>query len=358
MEDEKTQNDAVVNESEEAKTDEQSIPSIDIPSIAVPKIEIISDIDDSKLTVDESSIVSEAKAEDKDEKADKKAEPVLSDENVEKSEPAAEPVAEEKPEEKVEPKSEEKVEAVAEEKAEEKSEPESKPAPELTPKLELKAEEKAEPEAAKVEEPQSEAKPEKVEEPKPKEKVVKIVKLEPKVKMDVKMVPWDESKHKAKAGENVITKFFKSAKARAIGIIVAIVVVIVAITGILAFNVGPLAKPAPMTIEQYVKSNKKAARDLADIATRNTNGFMTMRIVVKGDELQALYTFNKQANKDVLPTIKAAMRQAFNEPKAVKTFTTLPAGFPADKIRPSHVRVVLYNHDGKEILVKVYPTMK
>lgn len=317
MEDEKTQNDAAVNESEEAKTDEKSIPAIDIPSIAVPKIEIISDIDDSKLTVDEPSIVSEAKTE-----------------------------------EKAEPKAEEKVEAVAEEKAEEKSEPEpeSKPEP--------KAEEKSEPEAAKVEEPQSEAKPEKVEESKPKEKVVKIVKLEPKVKMDAKMVPWDESKHKAEAGENVFTKFFKSAKVRAIGIIVAFVVVIVAITGILAFSVGPLAKPAPMTIEQYVKSNKKAARDLADIATRNTNGFMTMRIVVKGDELQALYTFNKQANNDVLPTIKAAMRQAFNEPKAVKTFTTLPAGFPADKIRPSHVRVVLYNHDGKEILVKVYPTMK
>ena len=77
MEDEKTQNDATVNESEEAKTDEQSIPAIDIPSIAVPKIEIISDIDDSKLTVDEPSIVSEAKAEDKDEKADEKAEPCL-----------------------------------------------------------------------------------------------------------------------------------------------------------------------------------------------------------------------------------------------------------------------------------------
>lgn len=337
MEDEKAQNDAKVNESEEAKTDEQSIPALDIPSIAVPKIEIISDIDDSKLTVDEPSIVSEAKAD-----------------------------------EKAEPKSEEKVEAVAEEKAEEKSEPESesKPEPEVEPESEPKAEEKveptpepkaeekAEPEAAKVEEPQSEAKPEKVEESKPKEKVVKIVKLEPKVKMNAKMVPWDESKHKAEAGENVFTKFFKSAKARAIGIIVAFVVVIVAITGILAFSVGPLAKPAPMTIEQYVKSNKKAARDLADIATRNTNGFMTMRIVVKGDELQALYTFNKQANKDVLPTIKAAMRQAFNEPKAVKTFTTLPAGFPADKIRPSHVRVVLYNHDGKELLVKVYPTMK
>lgn len=333
MEDEKAQNDAKVNESKEAKTDEQSIPALDIPSIAVPKIEIISDIDDSKLTVDEPSIVSEAKAE-----------------------------------EKVEPKAEEKVEAVAEEKIEEKSEPESesKSEPEVEPETEPKTEEKAEPtsepkaeaEAAKVEEPQSEAKPEKVEESKSKEKVVKIVKLEPKVKMDAKMVPWDESKHKAEAGENVFTKFFKSAKARAIGIIVAFVVVIVAITGILAFSVGPLAKPAPMTIEQYVKSNKKAARDLADIATRNTNGFMTMRIVVKGDELQALYTFNKQANKDVLPTIKAAMRQAFNEPKAVKTFTTLPAGFPADKIRPSHVRVVLYNHDGKELLVKVYPTMK
>lgn len=317
MEDEKAQNDAKVNESKEAKTDEQSIPALDIPSIAVPKIEIISDIDDSKLAADEPSIVSEAKTD-----------------------------------EKVEPKSEEKVETVAEEKTEEKSEPE------VEPKTEPKAEEKAEPDVAKVEEPQSEAKPEKVEESKPKEKVVKIVKLEPKVKMDAKMVPWDESKHKAEAGENVFTKFFKSAKARAIGIIVAFVVVIVAITGILAFSVGPLAKPAPMTIEQYVKSNKKAARDLADIATRNTNGFMTMRIVVKGDELQALYTFNKQANKDVLPTIKAAMRQAFNEPKAVKTFTTLPAGFPADKIRPSHVRVVLYNHDGKEILVKVYPTMK
>lgn len=331
MEDEKTQNDATVNESEEVKADEKSIPAIDIPSIAVPKIEIISDIDDSKLTVDEPSIVSEAKTE-------------------------------EKSDEKAEPKSEEKVEAVAEEKAEEKSEPEpepeSKPEPKVEPEPEPKAEEKAEPEAAKVEEPQSEVTPEKVEESKPKEKVVKIVKLEPKVKMDVKMVPWDESKHKAEAGENIFTKFFKSAKARAIGIIVAIVVVIVAITGALAFSVGPLAKPAPMTIEQYVKSNKKAARDLADIATRNTNGFMTMRIVVKGDELQALYTFNKQANKDVLPTIKAAMRQAFNEPKAVKTFTTLPAGFPADKIRPSHVRVVLYNHDGKELLVKVYPTMK
>lgn len=333
MEDEKAQNDAKVNESKEAKTDEQSIPALDIPSIAVPKIEIISDIDDSKLTVDEPSIVSEAKAE-----------------------------------EKVEPKAEEKVEAVAEEKIEEKSEPESesKSEPEVEPETEPKIEEKAEPtsepkaeaEAAKVEEPQSEAKPEKVEESKSKEKVVKIVKLEPKVKMNAKMVPWDESKHKAEAGENVFTKFFKSAKARAIGIIVAFVVVIVAITGILAFSVGPLAKPAPMTIEQYVKSNKKAARDLADIATRNTNGFMTMRIVVKGDELQALYTFNKQANNDVLPTIKAAMRQAFNEPKAVKTFTTLPAGFPADKIRPSHVRVVLYNHDGKELLVKVYPTMK
>lgn len=337
MEDEKAQNDAKVNESKEAKTDEQSIPSLDIPSIAIPKIEIISDIDDSKLTTDEPSIVSEAKTE-----------------------------------EKAEPKAEEKVEAVAEEKAEEKSEPEpeSKPEPKAEPETEPKAEEKAEPtpepkaeekaepEAAKVEEPQSEAKPEKVEESKPKEKVVKIVKLEPKVKMDAKMVPWDESKHKAEAGENVFTKFFKSAKARAIGIIVAFVVVIVAITGVLAFSVGPLAKPAPMTIEQYVKSNKKAARDLADIATRNTNGFMTMRIVVKGDELQALYTFNKQANNDVLPTIKAAMRQAFNEPKAVKTFTTLPAGFPADKIRPSHVRVVLYNHDGKELLVKVYPTMK
>lgn len=333
MEDEKAQNDAKVNESKEAKTDEQSIPALDIPSIAVPKIEIISDIDDSKLTVDEPSIVSEAKAE-----------------------------------EKVEPKAEEKVEAVAEEKIEEKSEPESesKSEPEVEPETEPKTEEKAEPtsepkaeaEAAKVEEPQSEAKPEKVEESKSKEKVVKIVKLEPKVKMDAKMVPWDESKHKAEAGENVFTKFFKSAKARAIGIIVAFVVVIVAITGILAFSVGPLAKPAPMTIEQYVKSNKKAARDLADIATRNTNGFMTMRIVVKGDELQALYIFNRQANKDVLPTIKAAMRQAFNEPKAVKTFTTLPAGFPADKIRPSHVRVVLYNHDGKELLVKVYPTMK
>ena len=321
MEDEKTQNDATVNESEEAKTDEQLIPSIDIPSIAVPKIEIISDIDDSKLTVDEPSIVSEAKAEDKDEKADEKAEPVLSDENVEKSEPVAEPVAEEKPEEKAEP--------VAEEKSE----------PEPEPKAEVKAEKAEEPKETKVAEPVVEKKSE--------EKAEK--KAEPKS---------DESKHKAKAGENAIAKFFKSAKARTVGIIVAFVVVIVAITGILAFNVGPLAKPAPMTIEQYVKSNKKAARDLADIATRNTNGFMTMRIVVKGDELQALYTFNKQANKDVLPTIKAAMRQAFNEPKAVKTFTTLPAGFPADKIRPSHVRVVLYNHDGKEILVKVYPTMK
>lgn len=326
MEDEKTQNDATVNESEEVKTDEQSIPAIDIPSIAVPKIEIISDIDDSKLTVDEPSIVSEAKAEDKDEKAEEKAEPVFSDENVEKSEPAAEPVAEEKPEEKAEPV------------AEEKSEPEPKP--------------KAEPKAEKVEEPKEvKLVAEPVVEKKPEEKAEKKAehKAEPKS---------DDSKHKAEAGENVITKFFKSAKARAIGIIVAFVVVIVAITGVLAFSVGPLAKPAPMTIEQYVKSNKKAARDLADIATRNTNGFMTMRIVVKGDELQALYTFNKQANKDVLPTIKAAMRQAFNEPKAVKTFTTLPAGFPADKIRPSHVRVVLYNHDGKELLVKVYPTMK
>lgn len=321
MEDEKTQNDAAVNESEEAKTDEKSIPSIDIPSIAVPKIEIISDIDDSKLTVDEPSIVSEAKAENKDEKADEKAEPALSDENVEKSEPVAEPVAEEKPEEKAEPV------------AEEKSGPEPEP--------------KAEPKAEKVEEPKEAKAAEPVVEKKSEEKAEQ--KAEPKS---------DESKHKAKAGENAIAKFFKSAKARTVGIIVAFVVVIVAITGILAFNVGPLAKPAPMTIEQYVKSNKKAARDLADIATRNTNGFMTMRIVVKGDELQALYTFNKQANKDVLPTIKAAMRQAFNEPKAVKTFTTLPAGFPADKIRPSHVRVVLYNHDGKEILVKVYPTMK
>lgn len=311
MEDEKAQNDATVNESEEAKTDEKSIPAIDIPSIAVPKIEIISDIDDSKLTVDEPSIVSEAKAEDKDEKSEEKvesvaeekseekAEPVLSDENVEKVE--AEPVVEEKAEEKPEPK------------AQEKAEPE------------LKAEKAEAPKEAKPEEKSAKA---------------------------------DSSKHKVEAGENIFTKFFKSAKARAIGIIVAIVVVIVAITGILACSVGPLAKPAPMTIEQYVKSNKKAARDLADIATRNTNGFMTMRIVVKGDELQALYTFNKQANKDVLPTIKAAMRQAFNEPKAVKTFTTLPAGFPADKIRPSHVRVVLYNHDGKEILVKVYSTMK
>lgn len=325
MEDEKTQNDAVVNESEEAKTDEQSIPAIDIPSIAVPKIEIISDIDDSKLTVDEPSIVSEAKAEDKDEKADEKAEPALSDENVEKSEPVAEPVAEEKPEEKAEP--------VVEEKSE----------PEPEPKAEAKAEKAEEPKETKVAEPVVEKKSEEKAEKKADKKA------EPKS---------DESKHKAKAGENVITKFFKSAKARTVGIIVAIVVVVVAITGILAFNVGPLAKPAPMTIEQYVKSNKKAARDLADIATRNTNGFMTMRIVVKGDELQALYTFNKQANKDVLPTIKAAMRQAFNEPKAVKTFTTLPAGFPADKIRPSHVRVVLYNHDGKELLVKVYPTMK
>lgn len=322
MEDEKTQNDATVNESEEAKTDEQSIPAIDIPSIAVPKIEIISDIDDSKLTVDEPSIVSEAKAEDKDEKTDEKAEPALSDENVEKSEPVADPVAEEKSEEKAEP--------VAEEKSE----------PEPEPKAEAKAEKVEEPKEAKlVSEPVVEKKPE--------EKAEK--KAEPKS---------DDSKHKAKADENAIAKFFKSAKARTVGIIVTIVVVIVAITGILAFSVGPLAKPAPMTIEQYVKSNKKAARDLADIATRNTNGFMTMRIVVKGDELQALYTFNKQANKDVLPTIKAAMRQAFNEPKAVKTFTTLPAGFPSDKIRPSHVRVVLYNHDGKEILVKVYPTMK
>lgn len=315
MEDEKTQNDATVNESEEAKTDEQSIPAIDIPSIAVPKIEIISDIDDSKLTVDEPSIVSKAKAENKDEKADEKAEPALSDENVEKSELVAEPVAEEKSEEKAEPV------------AEEKSEPEPEP--------------KVEPKAEKVEEP----KPEPIAEP--------VVKKKPEGPAKAA-----ESKHKAKVGENAIAKFFKSAKARTVGIIVAFVVVIVAITGILAFSVGPLAKPAPMTIEQYVKSNKKAARDLADIATRNTNGFMTMRIVVKGDELQALYTFNKQANKDVLPTIKAAMRQAFNEPKAVKTFTTLPAGFPADKIRPSHVRVVLYNHDGKEILVKVYPTMK
>lgn len=321
MEDEKTQNDAKVNKSKEAKTDEQSIPSIDIPSIAVPKIEIISDIDDSKLTVDEPSIVFEAKAEDKDEKAEEKAEPVLSDENVEKSESVAEPVVEEK----------------AESVAEEKSEPEP----------ETKVEEKPEPKAEKVEEPKEAKVAESVVEKKPEEKAEK--KAEPKS---------DDSKHKAKAGENSIAKFFKSAKARTVGIIVAIVVVIVAITGILAFSVGPLAKPAPMTIEQYVKSNKKAARDLADIATRNTNGFMTMRIVVKGDELQALYTFNKQANNDVLPTIKAAMRQAFNEPKAVKTFTTLPAGFPADKIRPSHVRVVLYNHDGKELLVKVYPTMK
>ena len=337
MEDEKTQNDAAVNESEEAKTDEQSIPPIDIPSIAVPKIEIISDIDDSKLTVDEPSIVSEAKAEDKDEKTDEKAEPVLSDENVEKSEPVAEPVAEEKSEEKAEPVAEEKSEEKAEPVAEEKSEPEPKPHPE--------------PKAEKVEEPKETKVAEPVVEKKSEEKAEK--------KADKKAEPKsDESKHKAKAGENAIAKFFKSAKARTVGIIVAIVVVVVAITGILAFNVGPLAKPAPMTIEQYVKSNKKAARDLADIATRNTNGFMTMRIVVKGDELQALYTFNKQANKDVLPTIKAAMRQAFNEPKAVKTFTTLPAGFPADKIRPSHVRVVLYNHDGKEILVKVYPTMK
>lgn len=341
MEDEKAQNDAKVNESEEAKTDEQSIPALDIPSIAVPKIEIISDIDDSKLTADEPSIVSEAKTE---EKSDEKAEP--------KSEEKVEAVAEEKAEEKSEPEPESKPELEVEPESEPKAEEKAEPTPEP------KAEKKAEPEVAKVEEPQSEAKPEKVEESKPKEKVVKIVKLEPKVKMYAKMVPWDESKHKSEAGENVFTKFFKSAKARAIGIIVAFVVVIVAITGILAFSVGPLAKPAPMTIEQYVKSNKKAARDLADIATRNTNGFMTMRIVVKGDELQALYTFNKQANKDVLPTIKAAMRQAFNEPKAVKTFTTLPAGFPSDKIRPSHVRVVLYNHDGKEILVKVYPTMK
>ena len=316
MEDEKTQNDAAVNESEEAKTDEKSIPSIDIPSIAVPKIEIISDIDDSKLTVDEPSIVSEAKAEDKDEKTDEKAEPVLSDENVEKSEPVAEPVAEEKPEEKVEPV------------AEEKSEPEPKP----------KVEEKAE----KVEEPKPEPVAEPVAEKKPEEKPAKA----------------ETSKHKAEVGDNSVMKFLKSYKARVIGVIAAIVIAVVAVTGLLITNIGPLAKPAPMTIEQYVKSNKKAARNLADIATRNTNGFMTMRIVVKGDELQALYTFNKQANKDVLPTIKAAMRQAFNEPKAVKTFTTLPAGFPADKIRPSHVRVVLYNHDGKEILVKVYPTMK
>lgn len=315
MEDEKTQNDATVNESEEAKTDEQLIPSIDIPSIAVPKIEIISDIDDSKLTVDEPSIVSEAKAEDKDEKADEKTEPALSDENVEKSEPVAEPVAEEKSEEKAEPV------------AEEKSEPEPEP----------KVEEKAE----KAEEP----KPEPVAEPVVEKKSEEPAKAE-------------TSKHKAEAGDNPVMKFLKSSKARLVGIIAAIVVVVAVVTGLLITNVGPLAKPAPMTIEQYVKSNKKAARDLADIATRNTNGFMTMRIVVKGDELQALYTFNKQANKDVLPTIKAAMRQAFNEPKAVKTFTTLPAGFPADKIRPSHVRVVLYNHDGKEILVKVYPTMK
>lgn len=322
MEDEKTQNDATVNESEEVKADEKSIPAIDIPSIAVPKIEIISDIDDSKLTVDEPSIVSEAKAEDKDEKADEKVEPVLSDENVEKSEPEAEPVAEEK----------------AEPVAEEKSEPE--PEPQLEPKAEPKVEKVEEPKEAKL-----------VAEP--------VVEKKLEEKADKKVEPKsDDSKHKVEAGENAITKFFKSAKARAIGIIVAFVVVIVAITGVLAFSVGPLAKPAPMTIEQYVKSNKKAARDLADIATRNTNGFMTMRIVVKGDELQALYTFNKQANKDVLPTIKAAMRQAFNEPKAVKTFTTLPAGFPADKIRPSHVRVVLYNHDGKELLAKVYPTMK
>lgn len=315
MEDEKTQNDAAVNESEEAKTDEQSIPAIDIPSIAVPKIEIISDIDDSKLTVDEPSIVSEAKAEDKDEKADEKVEPVLSDENVEKSEPVVEPVAEEKSEEKAEPV------------AEKKSEPEPEP----------KVEEKAE----KAEEP----KPEPVTEPVVEKKSEEPAKAE-------------TSKHKVEAGDNAVMKFLKSSKARLVGIIAAIVVVVAVVTGLLITNVGPLAKPAPMTIEQYVKSNKKAARDLADIATRNTNGFMTMRIVVKGDELQALYTFNKQANKDVLPTIKAAMRQAFNEPKAVKTFTTLPAGFPADKIRPSHVRVVLYNHDGKEILVKVYPTMK
>lgn len=315
MEDEKTQNDAAVNESEEAKTDEKSIPAIDIPSIAVPKIEIISDIDDSKLTVDEPSIVSEAKAEDKDEKVDEKVEPVLSDENVEKSEPVVEPVAEEKSEEKAEP--------VAEEKSE----------PEPEPKAEVKAEKAEEPKPELVAEPVVEKKPE-----------------EP--------AKAAESKHKAEAGDNAVMKFLKSSKARLIGIIAAIVVVVAVVTGLLITNVGPLAKPAPMTIEQYVKSNKKAARDLADIATRNTNGFMTMRIVVKGDELQALYTFNKQANKDVLPTIKAAMRQAFNEPKAVKTFTTLPAGFPADKIRPSHVRVVLYNHDGKEILVKVYPTMK
>lgn len=315
MEDEKTQNDAAVNESEEAKTDEKSIPAIDIPSIAVPKIEIISDIDDSKLTVDEPSIVSEAKAEDKDEKADEKVEPALSDENVEKSEPVAEPVAEEKPEEKAEPV------------AEEKSEPEP--------------------------EPKAEAKAEKAEEPKPEPVAEPVVEKKPEEPAKA-----DTSKHKAVAGDNAVMKFLKSSKARLVGIIAAIVVVVAVVTGLLITNVGPLAKPAPMTIEQYVKSNKKAARDLADIATRNTNGFMTMRIVVKGDELQALYTFNKQANKDVLPTIKAAMRQAFNEPKAVKTFTTLPAGFPADKIRPSHVRVVLYNHDGKEILVKVYPTMK
>lgn len=320
MEDEKTQNDAAVNESEEAKTDEKSIPAIDIPSIAVPKIEIISDIDDSKLTVDEPSIVSEAKAEDKEEKADEKAEPALSDENVEKSEPEAEPVTEEKLEEKAEPVTEEKSELEPESKAE--------------PKTESKAEKVEEPKEAKVAEPVVEKKPE--------EKPAKVA----------------ESKHKAEAGDNPVMKFLKSSKARLIGIIAAIVVVVAVVTGLLITNIGPLAKPAPMTIEQYVKSNKKAARDLADIATRNTNGFMTMRIVVKGDELQALYTFNKQANKDVLPTIKAAMRQAFNEPKAVKTFTTLPAGFPADKIRPSHVRVVLYNHDGKEILVKVYSTMK
>lgn len=316
MEDEKTQNDATVNESEEVKTDERSIPAIDIPSIAVPKIEIISDIDDSKLTVDEPSIVSEAKAEDKDEKAEEKTDPALSDENVEKSEPEAEPVAEEKPEEKAEPV------------AEEKSEPEPEP--------------KVEPKAEKVEEPKETKVAEPVVEKKSEEKPAKA----------------EVSKHKAEAGDNAVMKFLKSSKARLVGIIAAIVVVVAVVTGLLITNVGPLAKPAPMTIEQYVKSNKKAARDLADIATRNTNGFMTMRIVVKGDELQALYTFNKQANKDVLPTIKAAMRQAFNEPKAVKTFTTLPAGFPADKIRPSHVRVVLYNHDGKEILVKVYPTMK
>jgi hypothetical protein len=337
MEDEKAQNDAKVNESKEAKTDEQSIPALDIPSIAVPKIEIVSDIDDSKLTADEPSIVSEVKMEEKVEsKAEEKVEAVAEEKAEEKSEPEPEPEPESKPEPETEPK------------AEEKAEPTSEP----------KAEEKAEPEAAKVEEPQSEAKPEKVEESKPKEKVVKIVKFEPKVKMNVKMIPWDESKHKAEAGNNPIMEFLKSYKARVIGTIAAIVVAVVAVTGLLITNIGPLAKPAPMTIEQYVKSNKKAARDLADIATRNTNGFMTMRIVVKGDELQALYTFNKQANKDVLPTIKAAMRQAFNEPKAVKTFTTLPAGFPADKIRPSHVRVVLYNHDGKELLAKVYPTMK